>query len=106
MMLSLFNQTRLKGAVSRQTITFLLSLFTTKLESVLVNDKITAYKQQKRTYKKLLGKQVSRNQNSLRRRRSKGKGKGIRARDHAPFLSPSRAQIPPSPSPFNVCHAG
>ena len=23
-----------------------------------------------------------------------------------PFLSPSRAQIPPSPSPFNACHAG
>ena len=23
-----------------------------------------------------------------------------------PFLSPSRAQIPPSPYPFNVCHAG
>ena len=23
-----------------------------------------------------------------------------------PFLSPSRAQIPPSPSSFNVCHAG
>ena len=23
-----------------------------------------------------------------------------------PFLSPSRAQIPPSSSPFNACHAG
>ena len=23
-----------------------------------------------------------------------------------PFLFPSRAQIPPSPSPFNTCHAG
>ena len=23
-----------------------------------------------------------------------------------PFLSPSRAQIPPSPFPFNACHAG
>ena len=53
---------------------------------------------------------------SLRGRRSKGKGKGIRGRDRArgrreegggePFLSPSRAQIPPSPSPFNACHAG
>ena len=49
---------------------------------------------------------------SLRGRHSKGKGKGIRARDHArgsrekvPFLSPSRTQIPPSPSPFNACHA-
>ena len=48
---------------------------------------------------------------SLRGRRSKGKGKGIRARDHAqgrregvPFLSPSRAQIPPSR--FNACHEG
>ena len=40
--------------------------------------------------------------NSLCGRRSKGKGKGIRARD----LSPSRAQTPPSPSPFNACHAG
>ena len=39
---------------------------------------------------------------SLRGRRSRGKGKRIRARD----LSPSRAQIPPSPSPFNACHAG
>ena len=42
---------------------------------------------------------------SLRDRRSKEKGKGIRARDHArgrrvSFLSPSRAKIPPSPSPF------
>ena len=60
-------------------------------------------------------------QSSLRGRRSKGKGKGIRARDHARgrreegnFLSflpraPhafSRAQIPPSPSPFKACHAG
>ena len=53
---------------------------------------------------------------SLRGRRSKGKGKGISGRDRArgrreegggePFLSPSRAQIPPSPSPFNACHAG
>ena len=52
---------------------------------------------------------------SLRGRRSRGKGKEIRARDRArrrreeenlPFLSPSRAQIPPSPSPFNACHAG
>ena len=48
---------------------------------------------------------------SLRGRRSKGKGKGIKARDHAqgrregdPFLSPSRAQI--SPSPFKACQAG
>ena len=49
---------------------------------------------------------------SPRGRRSKGKGKGIRARDRAragggrrvPFLSPSRAQIPPSP--FNACQAG
>ena len=37
------------------------------------------------------------------------KGKGIRERDlargrRAPFLSPSRAQIPTSPSPFNACH--
>ena len=24
----------------------------------------------------------------------------------APFLSPSRAQITPSPPPFNACHAG
>ena len=23
-----------------------------------------------------------------------------------PFLSPSRAQIPPSPSPFNACYEG
>ena len=65
MMLSLFNQTRLKGAVSRQTIIILVSLFAMKLENVLVNDKITAlcetnmppkhyikrYKQQKRTLK-------------------------------------------------------
>ena len=44
----------------------------------------------------------------------KGRGRElIRARDRAreegggePFLSPSRAQIPPSPSPFNACHAG
>ena len=54
---------------------------------------------------------------SLRGRRSRGKGKEIRAPDRArrrreeenlPFLSPSRAQIPPSPSPspFNAFHAG
>ena len=52
---------------------------------------------------------------SLRGRRSKGKGKGIRARGHARgrrgtaflFFLPrgSRAQIPPSPSAFNACHA-
>ena len=48
---------------------------------------------------------------SLRGRRSKGKGKRPSAREEGggePFLSPSRAQIPPSPSPspFNACHAG
>ena len=57
---------------------------------------------------------------SLRGRRSIAKGKGIRARDHPrgrreegflSFLprtphSLSRAQIRPSPSPFNTCHAG
>ena len=65
MMFSLCYQTHLKGAVTRQTITFLLSLFATKLENVLVNDKITAlcetnmppkqyikrYKRQNRTFK-------------------------------------------------------
>ena len=31
----------------------------------------------------------------------------MRARSReVPFLSPSRAQIPSSPSPFNACHAG
>lgn len=78
MMLSLCYQTHLKGAVTRQTITFLFSLFATKLENVLVDDKITALcetnvppmqfikrnKQQKRTFKKIIRqKQVSRNQN-------------------------------------------
>ena len=48
---------------------------------------------------------------SLCGRRSKGKGKGIKARDYAqgrregvPFLSLSRAQIPPSR--FNAYDAG
>ena len=41
-MLSLFNQTRLKDAVARQTIIIIVSLFAMKLENVLVNDKITA----------------------------------------------------------------
>ena len=43
----------------------------------------------------------------------KGRGRELRARDRAlgrrvPFLSRalSRAQIPPSPSPLNACHAG
>ena len=48
---------------------------------------------------------------NLRGRRSKGKGKGIRARDRARGRKGtpralSRAQIPPSPSPFNACRAG
>ena len=41
-MLSLFNQTRLKSAVSWQTTSFLLSSFATKLEKELLDDKITA----------------------------------------------------------------
>ena len=41
-MLSLFNQTRLKDAVARQTIIIIVSLFAVRLENVLVNDKITA----------------------------------------------------------------
>ena len=54
---------------------------------------------------------------SLCGRCSKGKGKGIqgtrpRAREEVVSFLPraphvlSRAQIPPSPSPFNACHAG
>lgn len=41
-MLSLFNQTRLKSAVSWQTTSFLLSPFAMKLEKELLDDKITA----------------------------------------------------------------
>ena len=33
-------------------------------------------------------------------------GGGRRGGLGVPFLSPSRAQIPPSSPPFNVCHAG
>ena len=33
-----------------------------------------------------------------------GENNGVLA--GVPILSPSRAQIPPSPSPFNACHAG
>ena len=33
-----------------------------------------------------------------------GENNGVLA--DVPFLSPSRAQIPPSPSPFNACHTG
>ena len=46
------------------------------------------------------GKELGRDATREGGGRREGLGFGV------PFLSPSRAQIPPSRPPFNACHAG